>query len=117
MNSVFNSLANVKFFSTLDMSQSFYQIPLEEESKRISAIVTSFGQFAFNVCPFGMVKSAQALNRYLLREFAGFRYFLSIYYDDLIVYSSTLDEHISHLDSLLTRFKKLGLTINPDKVQ
>lgn len=117
MNNIFNSLANAKFFSTLDMSQSFYQIPLAEESKPVSAIVTSFGQYAFNVCPFGMVNSAQALNRYLLREFADFRAFLSIYYDDLIVYSSTLDEHILNLEAILTRFKKLGLTINPAKVQ
>lgn len=117
MNSVFNSLANAKFFSTLDMSQSFYQIPLDEESKAVSAIVTSFGQFAFNVCPFGMVNSAQALNRFLLRELADFRHFLSVYYDDLIIYSSTLDEHIDHINALLTRFKKLGLTINPDKIQ
>lgn len=117
MNSIFNSLANARYFSTMDMSQSFYQIPLSEESRAVSAIVTSFGQYAFNVCPFGMVNSAQALNRYLLRELADFRHFLSIYYDDLIIYSFSLDEHIEHINAILVRFKKLGLTLNPDKIQ
>lgn len=61
MNHIFNSFANAKYLSTVDMSMSFYQIPLAKESIPITAIVTPIGQYAYTVSPFGMVNSAQSL--------------------------------------------------------
>jgi hypothetical protein len=40
-----------------------------------------------------------------------------VYFDDIIVFSSTFEEHLKHIDMVLSRIQDAGLTINPSKVQ
>ena len=46
-----------KVFSTIDLLNGFWQQPLTEETKKFSALVTSFGTFEYNVNPFGWKNS------------------------------------------------------------
>ena len=40
---------------------------------------------------------------------------LLIYLDDIIIFSSDIDEHFQHLGEVLTRLKKAGLKLKPSK--
>ena len=47
-----------------------------------------------------------------LREQLGF---CSTYIDDVIVYSCTFEQHLEHIDAILSALKAAGLTANPEK--
>lgn len=51
MNTIFNSLGSAKYFSVSDLNKSFYQIPLSQDSRHITAIITQVGQHAFSDLP------------------------------------------------------------------
>jgi len=57
MGSVDESLAMLgesRVFTKLDANSSFWQIPLDEDSKLLTTFVTPFGRFRFNRLPFGI---------------------------------------------------------------
>ena len=47
-------LSGGKYFSSLDMSQAYQQLPLDDETKKLVVINTHKGLFAYNCLPFGV---------------------------------------------------------------
>lgn len=115
---IFQSLGKSKYFSTLDLTSAFYQISLSENSKKYTAFVTCEGVWEFHCCPFGLKTSPSALSRLIFQLFADLRYkFVIAFFDDLLIYSQTWEEHLSHIRLVLNRLAQAGLTVNPQKVQ
>ena len=50
-------------FSTLDASQAYLSVPLDEESMEITAFVTPFGLFEFTCMSFGLLNAGASYNR------------------------------------------------------
>ncbi|XP_053949379.1 uncharacterized protein K02A2.6-like [Anastrepha ludens] len=50
-------LAGNKYFTTLDMTSGYYQVPMNEESEKYTAFLTHEGLFEHNVMPFGLVNA------------------------------------------------------------
>ena len=51
---MFVKLSKSKYYSKLDLTNGFYQIPLHEKSRHITAFSTNRGQFQFKRLPFGI---------------------------------------------------------------
>ena len=51
---VLDSIGSAKFITTLDLARGYWQIPLAESSKEISAFTTPYGLHKFEVMPFGL---------------------------------------------------------------
>lgn len=49
------------------------------------------------------------------RILSGTEDFAATYLDDIVIYSATWEEHLQHLQQVLSLVKKAGLTIHPDK--
>lgn len=116
MEDIFMTLHGSTVFSSIDLTSAFYQIPLSNRSKNITAFVTPHGQYRFTHVPFGLAVSPSALNRIITDLFGDLRYkFVLPYFDDLLVYSPNMDEHLEHLRVVLERLREAGLTANPSK--
>ena len=112
-----DQFAGASVFSVLDLNSAYYQIPLSERSRRITAFCTPFGLFEFNKLPMGISVGSQGLNRVIDELFADLKgKYLFNFVDDLVVYSPSVERHGVHLREVLRRLQAAGFTLNPDKV-
>jgi len=112
-----DQFAGASVFSVLDLNSAYYQIPLSERSRRITAFCTPFGLFEFNKLPMGISVGSQGLSRVIDELFADLKgRYLFNFVDDLVVYSPSVELHGVHLREVLRRLQAAGFTLNPDKV-
>jgi hypothetical protein len=118
IHSCFHWFAGATVFSTLDLNSVYYQIPLSERSRQCTAFATDWNLFEFCRVPFGITTGAQVLTRLLDKIFSDVKFkFVYHYLDDLVVFSSSFDEHILHLRKVFSRLQHAGVTVNPAKVK
>ncbi|XP_055838190.1 uncharacterized protein K02A2.6-like [Episyrphus balteatus] len=108
---------NTHFISTVDLKDAFWQIPLEKTSREKTAFtVPGRALYQFTVMPFGLCNAAQRLCRLMDKVVPHeLRQHIYVYLDDLLVVSSTFEEHITILTKLAMLLKNAGLTINLTK--
>ena len=102
---IFSKLNGAKYFSTLDLKASYHHIPLDKSSIPKTAFNSPFGKYEYVKVPFGLAQAPayfQELMRGILKDFN----FAIAYLDDIIIFSSTAEEHLSHIRKV---FEKLQL--------
>lgn len=118
LHSAFDWFGKAKYFTIFDLNSAYHQIPLAPESRPITSFCVPWNLYQYTRVPMGLAVGAQTLTRLLDTIFHDLK-FKSIfnYLDDLLVFSESWDEHVAHLDEVLTRLRRAGLTVNPEKVQ
>lgn len=115
IDEVFDSLGQAKYISRLDLAKGFYQVPLSEASKHLSAFVVASGHYEFNYMPFGMCNAPKTCARLMDTVLQGCKAFANVYVDDIVIFSNDFEDHINHLDIVFKRIGSAGLTIKPSK--
>ena len=112
-------LHGAKLFSTLDLQAGYWQIEVKPEDRPKTAFISSKrGLFEYVTMPFGLCNAPSTFQRCMELVMKGLQWkTLLIYLDDLIVFSSTFEEHITRLDEVLTRLGEAGLKLKPSKCE
>ena len=109
-------LAGAKYFSKLDLTQFFHQIPVNPKDVPKTAMVSRYGSYQWTVMPFGLVNAPATSVRFGAKVFDDFLdKFMVIFIDDVLVYSKTAEEHLMHLEQILQRLLKYKLYVKPKK--
>lgn len=105
-----------KCISTLDLTSSFWQIPLHKNSRQYTAFVFENIVYQYRVVPFGLKNSLAALVQ-LLHQILPQRHNerIRLYVDDILVRSGSFHEHIKHLRFVFKKLREYGLTLNLEK--
>ena len=105
-----------KYFSTIDIKSAFWQIELEEDSKDMTAFSTPTGHYRFKRMPFGLCNSPLTYMRLMNQVLTGLLgNTANVFLDDVLIASTTAEEHFVKLDLVLSRLKAAGLKVKLEK--
>jgi transposase InsO family protein len=112
----FDSLKGARFFSKIDLQQGFHQMKIAETNIPRTTFGTKYGHFEWTVMPFGLVNAPSTFQRmmtHLLREFIDD--FVQVYLDDILIYSASEEDHLSHVERVMTVLRREELKCSGPK--
>ncbi|XP_048756258.2 uncharacterized protein LOC125667020 [Ostrea edulis] len=105
-------LTGAQYFSKLNASSGFYQIPLDPDSCELTTFITPMGRYCFKRVPFGITIFQRKMTE-LLKNLKG----TEVIIDDILIYGTSKEEHDARLDSVLQTIYHSGLKLNRDKCE
>ena len=108
-------LGEASFLTKLDLSKSYYQIPMVEGDIPKTPFSTPFGKFEYTRMPFGLKNAPSHFQRTMDIVLAALFDCSSTYIDDVIIFSRSFDDHLYDLNNVLTALAGKGFTIKPSK--
>lgn len=111
-----DSLGKAKYFSSLDLMSGYLQVGMAEADQAKTAFTTPLGLFEYTRMPFGLMNAPATFQRLMNTVFGDLNLSeVLIYLDDIIIFSETIDEHISRLRRVFARLREHGLKLKPSK--
>ena len=114
VDDIFVKLSKAHYFSKLDLSKGYWQVPLTESAKPMTAFITHDGLYQFCTMPFGLVNAPASFSRIMRKLLFGLEH-VENYIDDILIYTNTWEEHITRLGELFRRLRDANLTAKPSK--
>lgn len=111
---LFAQIGKDQYFTKIDLSKGYWQIPVSKQDVHKTAFVTPDGTYEFLKMPFGLVNSGATLVRGMRKLLTGMKDVVS-YVDDVLVHSRCWEDHIATLRELLERMRRANLTARPSK--
>lgn len=113
---VFSYLKGMRVFAKLDISSMFNQIEIDERDIYKTAIITPMGLFECPLMPFGLMNApatAVRLMEIVLKSLN--RNTCFVYFDDIIVYATTVEELMQRCSDIFDRLRIHNLKLKPSK--
>lgn len=111
-----DKLGKAQYFSTLDLAKGYHQILVAEKDIEKTAFVTPAGLYEYVRMPFGL-KNAPATFQRLINEIL--RDYINticvVYLDDILIFSTTLEEHLNSIEKIFKKLIEHNLKIQADK--
>ena len=115
---LFDRLQGARYYSKIDLRTGFYQILLADADREKTAFRTRYGHFEWTVLPMGLT-NAPATFQHMMNS--TFRDMLDrcvlVFLDDIVVYSSTLEQHLIDVRGTLARLRANHLYAKKSKCE
>lgn len=104
-------------YSKFDLKSGFWQIQIAEKDKYKTAFNVPFGQYEWNVMPFGLKNAPSEFQNVMNSIFNNISHISIVYIDDVLIYSEDIDSHFKHLNIFFKIIKHNGLVISAKKIR
>ena len=113
-----DAICRAKIFTKLDVIAAFNRIRVKQGHEWLTAFITRFGLFESLVVPFGLQGAPGAFQNYIndiLHDVLDV--YATAYLDDVLIYSDNIQDHERHVNDVLDRLAKAGLSVDIDKCE
>ncbi|XP_015839413.2 retrovirus-related Pol polyprotein from transposon 297 [Tribolium castaneum] len=116
INDILDKLGRSQYFSTIDLASGFHQIEVDPNDVQKTAFTVENGHYEFVRMPFGLKNAPSTFQRVMDNVLRGIvNNCCIVYLDDIIVFSTSLQEHIQKLTAVFDRLRKFNFKIQLDK--
>ncbi len=111
-------LRQAKYYTKLDLRNAYNLIRIREGDEWKMAFSTTSGHYEYLVMPFGLANSPSVFQSFMNDIFRDMLdRWVIVYIDDILIYSNTLEEHISHVRSVLKCLLQYQLYAKAEKCE
>lgn len=115
---ILDKLGRSQYFSTIDLASGFHQIEMDPKDIEKTAFTVENGHYEFTRMPFGLKNAPATFQRVMDNMLRGLQHHSCIVYlDDIIIFSTSLQEHIQRLTDVFNRLRKYNFKIQLDKCE
>ena len=115
IETIFNEMKGAKIFSKLDLRSRYHQMPLRE-CDRMKTTFWGAHRMLWEWCvvPFGLKNAPPYFQKQMDKVLLNLP-FARCYIDDIVIWSSTMEEHLQHLTAVFERLRQAGLKVHSGK--
>jgi hypothetical protein len=116
VDELLDELRGAKFFTKIDLHSGYHQVRMHPDNIAKTAFRTHQGHFEFTVMPFGLTNAPatfQSSMNELLKAYIC--KFVLVFFDDILIYSSTWAEHLQHVKMVFQLMRAHRLFIKQSK--
>jgi len=115
-DTILKSLTRSNWLTTLDALAGITQLQMSKEAKEKTAFRTHQGLYQFKRMPFGYRNGPAIFQRVMQNVLAPYLWIFDlVYIDDIVIYSTSFEEHLEHLNQVFQAINKSRITLSPSK--
>ena len=117
LDTIIDCLGNAIFLSKFGLAKCFHQVTVKLSDRPKTAFVTPWGKYQYRYMPFGLKNALSVFQRLMYVVLRKALYCLRAYIDDIVIYSTSWDDHCQHLVIVLQKLRDAGLTLGSSKCE
>ena len=116
IDDLLDQLQGASFFSKIDLKSGYHQVRIKEEDTWKTAFKMKQGLFEWLVMPFGLTNAPAMFMRLMNEVLHPFiDTYIIVYLDDILIFSSSWEEHMGHIQQVLEKLRAHRLQANMEK--